>query len=1099
MRLKTSFPFLHPLGLLAAFCMILVGPLANAQTADRPAKLTFLVNEAIPPMAYLLEGEPAGLVVELAQAFARHLPGPVEIRAMNWSEAQQLVLDGKADALLQINSSPAREEQYDFSDSLLLSEFVIFVPELRMGIQGLRDLRGLRVGVEERGKPIELLRQDPAINPVIIDDFASGFATLAKGELDAIVVDHRVGAFVLAQNHIRGIRSVRPPLATSSSSVAVRKGNTHLLQAINAALAQIREEGEYDRVVGRWTPTEVVHLTQAQIQRERRLRQLLLFTLLFLAVSLVAVMVLLCRQHRVNAAYRKTEQRYEQLAQHSRTVDWEVDSSAVYTKISATSKQVWGYTPDEIVGKMYIHELHPEEGREAFKKQLFEHLDRKEELRDYENKVQAKDGRIVWVSTNCVALLDDEGNLVGYRGSDHDITDRKCAEEALQESFQRFNDLVAHVSVGVYIFWMRANGRIEFEYVSDEWCRVNQLRREDILADSNLPFELIHPEDRQGFVRLNEQVAREPTRFYWEGRMLIGESVFYVMIESTPVVFDNGDIRWFGIQRDITDRKLAEQALLQSKQALEIASERAEAANRAKSQFLANMSHEIRTPMNAIMGMARLMQRTELTGKQSGYIANISRAAQGLLAIINDLLDLSKIEAGKVTLEHEPFSLKDLLSMLDEIVGLKAAEKGLDLEVSVDPEVPDRFLGDSLRLRQVLINLASNGVKFTEQGRVTISISTREMTGERAQLNVSVRDTGIGISPEQQSRLFQSFHQADNTITRKYGGTGLGLAISKQLIEKMGGTIGVESEPGKGSEFHFTVVLELDTRSEAEITPAADGAASSALAAAGTSRLQPDQLKGRRVLLVEDNAINTELAVELLAELGIACETAANGREGVERAAESPFDLILMDVQMPEMDGYEATRRIRAGGGHQPIIALSAHAMESDRRRSLEVGMNDHIIKPIDPELLRDILCKWMPPEARRPPEGDAAKSQEVAADADSPLPAVLPPFDLKAALVCTNGNAALLRRLICVFHDEFADSSATLRRLWSEGQVDAAKRLAHSIKGVAATVGLQDLSACGAALEDALRDGETDIVASLLDAFDTALAPARSAAATLL
>ena len=563
-----------------------------------------------------------------------------------------------------------------------------------------------------------------------------------------------------------------------------------------------------------------------------------------------------------------------------------------------------------------------------------------------------------------------------------------------------------------------------------------------------------------------------------------------------------------------TNTKL-QTALQESEQGFEAA----EAANKAKSEFLANMSHEIRTPMNAIMGMAHLVQQTDLIPKQRDYVNKISHAAHGLLAIINDLLDLSKIEAGKMTLEHEPFSLGEVLATVDEVVGLKAQEKGIELIVEMATGTPDHFVGDSLRLGQVLINLANNAVKFTSSGHVRISVASEPTSNHQMRLTVAVQDTGIGISKEQQEQLFQSFHQADNTITRKYGGTGLGLAISKQLVEQMGGTIAVESEPGNGSEFRFSVLLDVAT--ESDTAPSAD------IGTGGcpeTPHLHPDQLKGRRVLLVEDNALNTELAVALLAELGIDCETAASGREGIERAATGTFDLILMDIQMPEVDGYEATRRIRAAEAEKqmpevesaneerrtknnepgataaqlrPIIALTAHAMDGDRKRALEAGMNDHIAKPIAPAQLRAVLCKWMPPEpvsaaepAARPRQGPEAES--------SLLPAHLPPFDFEKALLYTNGNPSLLHKLVLHFHEQHTDTIQNLCTLLEEGKNDEAQRLAHSLKSNAASIGLSEVSTCSAELEKALRDGHIRAVKRLIENLETALKPALVAAATL-
>jgi signal transduction histidine kinase/CheY-like chemotaxis protein len=419
--------------------------------------------------------------------------------------------------------------------------------------------------------------------------------------------------------------------------------------------------------------------------------------------------------------------------------------------------------------------------------------------------------------------------------------------------------------------------------------------------------------------------------------------------------------------------RIIQARLSDAKQQAEIQAQRAEAASKAKSDFLAMMSHEIRTPMNGVLGFANLLLETELNPEQREFAQTVQRSGDALLAIINDVLDYSKIEAGRMTVEEIDFDLPSVCDEVRSILQAAVAKRGLVMSLAYDAALPRIITGDPARLRQVLLNLASNAVKFTERGTVLIEVSRLDA----AQVKISVADSGIGITGEQLDRLFRRFAQADSSTTRRYGGTGLGLVISKTLVELMGGTIGAESAPGTGSTFWITLPLiaALQTRTDAEAAgpPAAVPTLVAAVAEPGAAPRGAARLGAGRVLLAEDNFVNERVAVYMLTKLGYQVEVARHGREAIDMLGKSGYDLVLMDCQMPEMDGFEATRIIRDRNSvvldHEiPVIAMTANAFPEDRARALACGMNDFLAKPVERPVLASMLEKWLQPASATEP-----------------------------------------------------------------------------------------------------------------------------------
>ena len=548
-------------------------------------------------------------------------------------------------------------------------------------------------------------------------------------------------------------------------------------------------------------------------------------------------------------------------------------------------------------------------------------------------------------------LRDAGGKVIRVLGVAVEISRRIQAEQQLRLSEERWQLALRGNNDGLWDW----NARTNEVFFSPRWKQMLGFEDHE-LDNSNAEWDgRIHPED---LLRVQEELQghlRRETDFYTTEYRLRAKdgSYLWVLARGQALWDEQGHaVRMVGSHTDITQRKIAEEALQRAK-------EQAELANCSKSEFLANMSHEIRTPMNGVLGMIDLVLDSELDAEQRDFLRTAKHSAQSLVSLINDILDLSKIEAGKLELIRMPFSIRRGVDEAVRMLVVTARQKGLTLNVDVAADVPDSLRGDPVRLRQILSNLVGNAIKFTDRGSVTVRVMRERQTPAGATIHFLVCDTGIGIPEEQQACIFEPFRQADGSMTRRHEGTGLGLAICTRLVQLMGGRLWVESRLGAGSTFHFTAPFENVREGEEKLAGVPFDPGISRLAAS----VQSSSARTLRILVAEDNAVNQNLILNLLKKDGHIVELAANGGEALAAIERSEFDLILMDVQMPQMDGFEATAAIRKAekltGCHVPIVALTAHAMHGDREHCLKAGMDEYLTKPIDLEKLRAMLRKW--------------------------------------------------------------------------------------------------------------------------------------------
>ncbi len=706
---------------------------------------------------------------------------------------------------------------------------------------------------------------------------------------------------------------------------------------------------------------------------------------------------------------------------------WEHNFKTGQTYFSNTANGVLGYSIDEYTdgAELWWNSVHPND-KKILKKNDEDYKSGRIDHHTNEYRVIDKGGKIKWIyDRGVVTERDENGEPIVVVGTHIDITERKLSEQAIKIREEKYRSIIANMNLGL----LEVDNNEKIQFANQSFCEMSGYALQELLGKK--ASLLFAKNENEELVDMKNEMRKKGISDAYELSLKskTGETKWW-LISGAPRYNDNGDlVGSIGIHLDITQQKLLELELIEAR-------EQAESSVNAKQTFLANMSHEIRTPMNAILGMANQLAKTKLNTDQHFYLNTIHSAADNLLIIINDILDLSKIDAGKLTLEKIGFEPKTVMNRVMQVMVHRAEEKGLNFVNSFcDPKLSPILLGDPYRLNQVLLNLISNAIKFTHKGSVEISCKVLADFPQKQIVELTVTDTGIGMDESFARNLFDKFSQEDSSIIRKYGGTGLGMSISKELVDLMYGKINVKSKKGEGTSISIVVNFEKGAIND---LPFKENVVT-----------DTSLLRGKKILVTDDNEMNQLVAATILQNFGAEITEAFNGAEAIERMKETVFDLVLMDVQMPVMDGFEATKIIRESISKTlPVIALTAFAINGDNQKCIAAGMNDYLSKPFEESQLLNIISKWLGKSLQseknilQPPAGEKAL------------------YDLTKLNEIARNNKVFIDKMINLFIDQVPAAVEEIQAAYLDKNFDVVKRTAHRIKPSIDNMGIGTLKA---------------------------------------